>query len=89
VSPLFTLNRYALQAYAAVTRQGLAGRFAKQFTFLGVFAVLVKAYAAALAGLPRAMRQRRRILASARVGKRDWYELVSRFKLDAVELALK
>jgi hypothetical protein len=89
VSPLFTANRYLLQAYAAITRQGLAGKFARQFTFLGVVGVLLKAYLAAIPGLPRALRERRRLREAMRLDTRACYDLISRYKLDAIELALK
>jgi len=35
------------------------------------------------------LRARYRIMKNRKISKREWYELVSRFKLDAIELALK
>jgi GT2 family glycosyltransferase len=89
VSPLFTLNRYALQGYAAHTRQGLSADFVKEYSLARLFVVLIHAWSAALWRLPRMLRKRRAITASRKIAVREWYDLISRFKLDAIELALK
>jgi GT2 family glycosyltransferase len=89
VSPLFTLNRYALQGYAAHTRQGLSAHFVKEYSLARLFVVLIHAWSAALWRLPRMLRKRRAISASRKIAVREWYDLISRFKLDAIELALK
>jgi GT2 family glycosyltransferase len=89
VSPLFTLNRYLLQFYAARTRRGLPSRFVKDYSWLGLLGVLTRAYAAALVNLPRMLRQRRAIARTRSISVDEWYRLISRFKLDAIELALK
>jgi GT2 family glycosyltransferase len=89
VSPLFTLNRYALQAYAAYTHQGLSGEFVKEYSLFRLAVLLVQAWAAALIRLPRMLVKRRQIRNMRTLGNREWYGLISRFKLDAIELALK
>jgi len=89
ISPLFTLNRYAMQAYAAYTRQGASSVILKEYSTLRLMALLVQARAAAWSRLPRMMAKRRQIQRTRRIGVREWYDLVSRFKLDAIELALK
>jgi hypothetical protein len=45
--------------------------------------------ARAAGDVPRMLRARHRIMKNRKISKREWYELVSRFKLDAIELALK
>lgn len=89
VSPLFTLNRYLLQFYAAVTHRGLSERFVKEYSWVGLAWLLLRAYAAALWRLPEMLRKRRELSRRRRVSVDDWYRLISRFKLDAIELALK
>jgi hypothetical protein len=89
VSPLFTLNRYVLQLYAAVTRQGLAGKFARDYSYTAGAVTICRAYVAALRQLPAMLRARRRIHRRMRLSKRERYALISRFKLDAIDLALK
>ena len=89
MSPLFTLNRYAMQAYAAYTHQGLSADFVKEYSVARLFVLLVQARVAALFRLPRMLRKRRQIRDARTITVREWYDLISRFKLDAIELALK
>jgi GT2 family glycosyltransferase len=89
VSPLFTLNRYAMQAYAVRTRQGLSAEFVKEYSVARLFVLLIQAWLAALWRLPRMLGKRRQIRNMRTISVREWYGLISRFKLDAIELALK
>jgi GT2 family glycosyltransferase len=89
VAPLFTLNRYAMQAYAAHTHQGLSAEFVKEYSLMRLAVLLVQARAAALYRLPRMLAKRRQIRNGRTISVREWYGLISRFKLDAIELALK
>jgi len=89
VSPLFTLNRYAMQGYAAYTHQALSAEFVKEYSLMRLFLLLVQARLAALYRLPRMLAKRAQIRNMRTISVRDWYGLISRFKLDAIELALK
>jgi GT2 family glycosyltransferase len=89
LSPLFTLNRYAMQAYAAYTHQGGSSVIMKEYSTLRLMLLLLRARAAAWLRLPRMWSKRRQIQRTRRISVREWYDLVSRFKLDAIELALK
>ena len=89
VSPLFTINRYLLQAYAAATHQGLSSEFVKEYSYPQLAVLMVRAYAAALWRLPEMLRKRRAIARTRRITIQEWYALISRYKLDAIELALK
>jgi GT2 family glycosyltransferase len=89
MSPLFTLNRYLMQGYATATHSGLSAEFVKEYSWLGLAWVLARAYAAALWRLPRMLGERRRLSRRRKISTREWYGLISRFKLDAIELALK
>ena len=89
VSPLFTLNRYAMQAYAVHTHQGLSAEFVKEYSAARLFLLLIQARLAALYRLPRMLAKRRQIRSMRTISVREWYGLISRFKLDAIELALK
>jgi GT2 family glycosyltransferase len=89
VSPLFTLNRYAMQGYAAYTHQGLSAEFVKEYSLARLTALLIQARLAALYRLPRMLAKRRAIRNRRKISLREWYGLISRFKLDAIELALK
>jgi GT2 family glycosyltransferase len=89
VAPLFTLNRYAMQGYAAHTHQGLSAEFVKEYSLMRLFVILIQARVAALYRLPRMLGKRKRIRNMRTISVREWYGLISRYKLDAIELALK
>lgn len=89
MSPLFTLNRYLMQAYAAASRRGLSDDFVREYSWFGALWIVAKANLAALWGLPRMLGRRRQLTSRRRLTTQQWYELISRFKLDAIELALK
>ena len=43
--PLFTINRYLMQGYAAATKSGLSSDFIKEYSWLQLIWILVRAYA--------------------------------------------
>jgi hypothetical protein len=88
-APLFTMNRYAMQAYAAYTHQGLSAEFIKEYSAARLFIILLQGRLSALWRLPRILRKRKQISDKRKISTREWYALISRFKLDAIELALK
>jgi len=89
VAPLFTANRYALQGYAAHTHQGLSAEFVKEYSLFRLAVVLTQARIAAAYRLPRMLARRRKMRETRKISVREWYGLISRFKLDAIEIALK
>ena len=89
LSPLYTLNRYLMQFYAARKHLGISAEFVKEYSWFELGLILVRAYAVALARLPTLLRQRRELRQRRTISKEEWYRLFSRFKLDAIELALK
>jgi GT2 family glycosyltransferase len=89
MSPLFSLNRYLMQGYAAATHSGLSSDFVKEYSWFQLLWLMARAYTAAMWRLPRMLMERRRLSKRRRISTREWYELISRYKLDAIELALK
>ena len=81
--------RYAMQAYAAYTHQGLSADFVKEYSLMRLFWLLIHARLGALYRLPRMLAKRRQIRDMRTISVLEWYGLISRFKLDAIELALK
>jgi hypothetical protein len=51
--------------------------------------LLERAYLAAAVRVPHMLAERRRLTRKRRITTRQWYELISKHKLDAIELALK
>ena len=65
VSPAWTLYRYGMHLKGAVTGQGASGRFAGAFPVWRLLLSTLSAESAGLAGLPRVLKDRRRILGKA------------------------
>lgn len=87
-SPIFTIARYGLYLYAAMTRRGAASKFAQAHSFPRALVLVARAWFAAFAGLPRMLRKRRALLAtSTRRLSRDFR--LRAYRLPLFELTLK
>jgi GT2 family glycosyltransferase len=89
VSPLFTALRLAAQAWGVLSRRGAAGRFATAHSPWALLVVLLRAYAAALRGLPGAWRKRRVVQRRRRVSTWEAIGWLRRFGMGVREVALK
>jgi len=85
LSPFYSLVRYCLQAYGAITGKGAAGRFSSPFALLWV---LVRAWAGALRGLPRMWAKRREIQGNKRITAQEFLSLMQRFRIRATKISL-
>lgn len=88
ISPIFTLRRYAWQAYGAFTGRGASGRFVAQGSRAALLSLLIRAYLEALAGLPRVLRQRRAIQAGRKASVSQVWGWLQRFGISAQRIAL-
>lgn len=88
LSPLFTAQRYWWQAYGALTGRGASGRFTERHSRLALARILITAYVQALAGLPRAWRERRSIQSRRTVSAIDVWHWFRSFGIDARQIAL-
>lgn len=86
-SPAWTALRLALQAWGALTGRGAAAHLARERSFLHLVGVTLRAWAAGLAGVPRVMGERRRLV--RRLGGGEWRRLLAAHRLAATEVALK
>jgi hypothetical protein len=89
VSPFFTLARLSLQAWAGLSGRGATGRLAQDRSFLHLAGVTIRAYASALAGLPRVLRERRGNRRLRRMGLGAFLRLLREHRLTAREVAFK
>jgi GT2 family glycosyltransferase len=88
-SPVFTALRLGAQAWGALTRRGAAGRFTSTHSSAELLVVLLRAYAAALRGLPSAWRKRRAVQRGRRVSTWEIIGWLRRFGMGVREVALK
>lgn len=84
----FTLKRFLLQFYGAVSGRGASARFSKENGFFYAVAVLLKAWCSALTAMPKIIGWRR-WYRRRRIGRRELYRLFREFGISARELALK
>ncbi len=89
VSPLATVYRYALQAFAALTGRGASGGFVRDYSRRELLGILLRSYASALRAAPVMWRKRRAIYARRRLSRREIYALFVRYRLPARDLAFK
>ena len=86
-SPWHTAVRFALQAWGAVSGRGAAGRLAEERSLLHLALVTLRAWLSAAAGVPRVLRERRRVV--RRIDARAFAALLAENRLGAREVALK
>ena len=85
----YSLARYALQAWGAVTRRGAAARLAERTSPTALVALLLRAWGAAILLAPRMLVRRRRQRALRRLTPAEWRRAVRPHRLGLRELALK
>jgi len=89
VSPYFTFKRLVLSLYGALTGRGASGKFAAENSLVKAGLILLKAWCAALGGMPAVLRQRWAFGRKRRLGRKAFYHLHRRFSLSTSEIALK
>jgi len=89
VSPVFTALRLTAQAWGALSSRGAAGRFTAAHSPWALVVVLLRAYAAALHGLPAIWRKRRAVQRHRRVSAWETIGWLRRYGMGVREVALK
>lgn len=88
-SPFYTLIRFLLQTYGAITKKGAAGRFVNEYSFRMLIVVLIKAYLSAIKHLPEMIRKRKEIKKLTKIDKKKFLLWLDRFGIGVRELSLK
>ena len=88
-SPIFTLLRFTLSAWAGLAGRGAAGRHAQQHSLLSLVTVTLSAHLAALRGLPLMLQQRWRDRRLRRLGTWQFLRLLQEHRLSVREVAFK
>lgn len=88
-SPFYTLLRFLLQGYGAFTGRGAAGKFSQEYSRFLLLRVLLKAYAAALWGMPKMWRKRKEMKKLIRVSKEEILNWFDRFGISARKISLQ
>ncbi len=88
-SPFYTLLRFLFQGYGALVGRGAAGKFSQEYSHFHLLNILVKAYAAAIKGLPKMWKKRKEMKKLTRVSKEEILSWFYRFGISAREISLK
>jgi len=89
LSPAYTAYRYAMHFRGFVSGKGATGRLAQDIPAWKMLVVILKAEAAAIAGLPRVLRKRREYRRGHRISPSRFRSLLRRYSMTAEEVALK
>lgn len=89
LSLFFTLLRFTVHFFGALTGRGASGKFSEQHSIFKALAILLKAWRAAVASLPSIVKQRIANSRLRRIGRLEFYRLLCRFRISAREVALK
>ena len=88
-SPFYTLLRFFLQGYGALTGRGAAGKFTQEYSRSHLLKVFVRANVSAVKGLPRMWEKRKEMKKLTRVNEGEIVSWFSRFGISAREISLK
>jgi len=88
-SPFYTLWRFFLQGYGALTGRGAAGKFSQAYSRFFLMKILVQAYFSAVQGLPRMWKKRKEMRKLTRVNQEEILSWFHRFSISAREISLK
>lgn len=84
--PFYVILRYVIQLYGTVSNRGSAARFVKDHSFRDVLATIIKAYGAAVKGLPSILHKRRAI--KRKISKAEFVNMLSNHLVTIKEIAL-
>lgn len=89
LSIFYTILRYVMQAYGALSGKGAAGRFVEGASKTELIKVLFRAYCDAFAKFPVMLKKRREFKRYVKVSSADFHLWLKRFKISAKEISLR
>lgn len=89
LSFFFTFQRFAFQAYGALTHQGAAGKFTKKYSPFELIGILLKAYGSGFRYSPRMWGKRRKLRPLRKVTYEEIFHWFKRFGISAKEISLR
>jgi GT2 family glycosyltransferase len=84
--PLFTLVRYGEQLRAVLAGSGTGGEFQGHGSWSAIAGALLKGMRDAVAGTPRMLEKRRRVMQTRKISSREMARLLRRYRLSFREL---
>ena len=87
--PFYTSWRYIIQVYGLLSGKGSVARFAEGGGASRLIRVVIRAYAGALAGLPRMLLRRKTVWHAKRLTAAEFRNILKRHRITAKELMLR
>lgn len=89
LSPFYTVLRWILQLYGAVTGKGSAGKFVEEFSLLKLAGVFLRAYIDAIKGLPGMITKRAVMKKNKHATTGDFSLWLKKYRISAMDIALR
>jgi GT2 family glycosyltransferase len=89
LSPFYTAVRYSYQLYGSLSGKGAAGRFTREYSAWKLYWAVFRAYFSAFKGLPRTLRERRKMMKLKKVTSREIDRWFRDYRMSVGEIALK
>ncbi len=89
LSPFYTILRWILQLYGALSGKGAAGRFTEQYSLWKLISVLLRACFDAIRGSLKMIRKRLALNKIKKTSRRDFSLWIKRYRISAKEIALR
>jgi len=89
LSPFYTVLRWILQLYGALSGKGAAGRFTEQYSLWKLISVLLRACFDAIRGSLKMIRKRLALNKIKKTSRRDFSLWIKRYRISAKEIALR
>ena len=89
LSPFYTVLRWILHLYGALTGKGAAGRFTEQYSLWKLISVLLRACFDAIRGSLKMIRKRLALNKIKKTSRRDFSLWIKRYRISAKEIALR
>ena len=84
--PFYVILRYVIQLYGTLSNRGSAARFVKDHSLRDVLVTIIKAYGAAIKGLPSIRQKRSRI--KRKITRTDFVNMMKKHQITAKDIAL-
>ncbi len=89
ISPFYTLIRFLMQGYGVITKKGAAGKFVSEYSSGQLLLIVIRAYWAAMKGLPEMWRKRKDIKRLSKVTNKEFSMWLRQYGIGVKELSLK
>jgi GT2 family glycosyltransferase len=89
ISPCLTAWRFFWHLVSMVGKRGLAGGVSREYSSIGLFFALIRAYLSGFRGLGAILKKRKEVFRRRRITSGQFYELLRRYHISARDLALR